>query len=575
MQLKKIQTKLRQRFNNQVSVEYKNGCRVVSGKVNSWQEAVEACSLCAVKNSEIHVVNDLEVIGLTRPSTFFPSFSDTSLDQEKVDVLIIGGGISGASIARELSKWKLNILLVDKEADLALHASSRNDGEIHPGVDLNVGSLKQKYVLKGNQMYDQLCNDLDVSFKRCGQYVGFYGAKYYPLGLAFAWHRKHICKIIDTCIISKKKLLEVEPKIDPNIAFALYNPSAGCVSPYELTVAYGENAISNGARISLNTYVSSMEIQDHKIISVKTNKGVIFPQVVINAAGVFAEDIACMAQDRFYSIHPRRGTDCIFDTKKHDLVSAVISSKSFTQNSGHSKGGGVMKTVHNNLLIGPDAVETYEKENFATTPQSVDAVFNKQKKVIQELEKKDIITYFTGIRAATFEEDFILTKGRNTQNLIHCAGIQSPGLTTAPAVAIDIAQMSVDLLSQSQEVALNTQFNPIRKANPVLRTMTPEQRNSAILKNPDYGIIICRCEEISKGEILDALHSNLPVCTVDGIKKRLRPGMGRCQGSFCMPSIIQIIAEDQKIKAHEVLRTNEKSRINLHLTKGSENNENI
>lgn len=318
---------------------------------------------------------------------------------------------------------------------------------------------------------------------------------------------------------------------------------AGSVCPYGLTIAYAENAVQNGAEVALNTAVLSMDVKDGKIRSVLTNRGRIYPEIVINAAGVFAEDVAEMAGDRFYSIHPRRGTNAILDKKAGKLMGGIASWKTLKKTSGHTKGGGIVHTAHDNLLVGPDAVETYEKENFATQASSIENNFKKQQGTVKELSQRDIITYFTGVRAPAFEEDFVIERGRKTKNLIHCAGIQSPGLTTAPAVAKDVAKMAAKMVSASHPVKKNESYNPYRKGVPRLREMSPEQRNKLIQKRPDYGVMICRCEEISKGEIVDALCSPLPVYTVDGVKKRVRPGMGRCQGGFCMPLVAEIISE--------------------------------
>ena len=223
--------------------------------------------------------------------------------------------------------------------------------------------------------------------------------------------------------------------------------------------------------------------------------------------------------------------------------------------------------MHDNLLVGPDAVETYEKENTATHPESIARVFEKQKITMPKLTERDIITYFTGVRAATFEEDFIIEKGRKTHNLIHCAGIQSPGLTTAPAVACDVADMAVQALSCEKPVAPNRGFNPIRRGAPVLRDMDDAERAKRIAENPDYGVIVCRCEEVSRGEILDALHSPVCVPTVDGVKKRVRPGMGRCQGGFCSPQVVQIIAEFLGVPLSEVRKSSAESPVTFGPTK--------
>lgn len=567
MNVNVLQKKLHKHFGEGVSVRIENRCIIVSGHLDSWDKIVAACSMCVNKKSGMHVVNDIRLDGVTIPEMRIPDVKDDSLDKKKPDVLIIGGGISGASIARELSKWKLDILLVDKEADLAVQASGRNDGEVHPGVDLNRGSLKQHYVLKGNRMFGRVCKELSVPFDRCGQYVGFTGKWMYPLIWAYVWQRRHICKVKDTRILKRDELFRREPNLNPEFQFAIFNPSAGCVCPYGLTIAYGENAVENGARVSLNTAVLGMEVKNAKIRSVTTNRGTVYPKIVINAAGVFAEDVAKMAGDRFYSIHPRKGTNSILDKKSGSLVKGIASIKTLNQNTKHTKGGGILHTVHDNLLVGPNAVETYEKENFATEQGSIDAVFEKQKLTAGALSERDIITYFTGVRPATFEEDFVIEKGRRTKNLIHCAGIQSPGLTTAPAVALDIEKMVVKELSKSRKVERNRDFQPVRKAAPVLNRLSDEERNRLIQENPDYGEIVCRCEEISKGEILDALKSPIPVPTIDGIKKRVRPGMGRCQGGFCMPLVTKIISEYEQIPEEKVRKAGAGSEILLRETK--------
>ena len=552
---KRLNKKLRIRFGDAVQVKVEGRIIRVSGSLKRWEDIVEACGMCVIKQPGVHVVNDIVHSGAMKAPMRTPGITDESLEGRRPDVLVIGGGISGCSIARELTRWKLDVLLAEKEADLALQASGRNDGEVHPGVDLGPGTLKQKYVRKGNAMFDEVCRELDVPFRRCGQYVCFTDRRILPLIRMYAWHRRMICGVMDTRIISARELYRREPGLRPGFAFAMYNPSAGCVCPYGLTIAYGENAASNGAQISLNTAVLGMEAGEGRIRAVKTNRGTVYPKLVINAAGVFAEDIAAMAGDRFYSIHPRRGTNSILDQKAGSLVKSIASIKMLSGNAAHTKGGGILHTVHHNLLVGPNAVETYEKENFATAQADIDEVFAKQEQTAEKLSKRDIITYFTGVRAATFEKDFVIERGRRTRNLIHCAGIQSPGLTTAPAVASDVAALAVQMLGGESRVRRNEAFTPIRKGIPQVKKLPKRERDRLIRENPDYGVIVCRCEEISKGEILDALRSPVPVLTTDGVKKRVRPGMGRCQGGFCLPLVTQIISEYAGVPAEEVKKS--------------------
>ena len=568
MNLSKCNKKLQKKFGGAVTASYENRSVILRGHLQTWAQVIDACQTAAVKNSNIHVVNDIRCDERAAAPMRVPQIKDEALDGSSPDVLIIGGGISGASIARELMKWNLQVLLVEKEADLALHASGRNDGEVHPGIDLGKGSLKHAYIRRANRMFGDVCKDLDVEFHRIGQYVLFQNAALRPLLSLYCFWRKYRDGIEDTKLISGKALREREPHLQPNTKVAIWNPSAGVVCPYGLTIAFAENAVQNGAHVSLNTAVLDMVVENGRIKSVLTNRGSIYPKLVINAAGVFAEEIAALAGDRFYSIHPRRGTNAIMDKKLGAFLHSIATVKDLSvHGKNHSKGGGIMRTAHGNLLVGPDAVETFEKENTATNRESIATVFGKQKHTMPNLSERDIITYFTGIRAATFEEDYIIERGRRTSNLIHCAGIQSPGLTTAPAVALDVSQMAVDLLQTQQTVEKNDRFNPVRKGVPVLREMPEEKREEMIRQNPDYGIIICRCEEISKGEILDALRAPICVPTVDGIKKRIRPGMGRCQGGFCSPLVTKIIADYLNVPISDVRKSADASIITFGKTK--------
>ena len=569
MDTRKLQKKLDGRFDGKFKVEYLDEALHVTGRSDDWSEIMEACSLCVQKKgSRIHVVNDIDFSGHHIIPPRSPKLRDDFLEGRKPDVLVIGGGISGTSIARELTKWKLDVLLVEKEMDLAMQASGRNDGEVHPGVDLDKGLLKQEYVLKGNRMYEKVCADLGVPFKRCGQYVCFTDNRTKPLVKAYAWQRKHICGVKDTKVISREELLEAEPNVSDLVKYAMYNPSAGCVCPYGLTIAFAENAVMNGASVSLSTMVEDMEVVDGEIRKVVTNRGNIYPKVVINASGVFSDEIAGMARDRFFSIHPRKGTDIIMDRKKGGELMSIATIKDLFGSEKHTKGGGILHTVHDNLLFGPDAVETYLREDYTTERDNVDHVFRKQQRTIEDISKGDIITYFSGCRAATFEEDFIIEEGRKTHNIIHCAGIQSPGLTTAPAVALDVEKMAISMLKRmGMDPEVNRDFNPIRKPIPEVRNLPDEERNELIKQNPDYGVVICRCEEISKGEILDALRSPIPVPTVDAVKRRVRPGMGRCQGGFCMPLVSEIISREFNLDMKDVMKSTDSSPVSFGKTK--------
>ncbi|MDU5109448.1 MAG: NAD(P)/FAD-dependent oxidoreductase [Clostridium sp.] len=570
--LSKLKRKLYKQFGKDINITEKDNIITLNGSLNSWDDVVSAGRMCADRKSRRYVVNNITCRNIKIMPMKTPSLSDDALDGKNFDVVVIGAGIVGCAISRELSKWNLNILLLEKEHDVALHASSRNDGMIHPGIDLKIGQVKQKYNALGNKMYDEICRELDVPFKRTGQYLGF-TSKFMKYILPFApryWRRMDV----PCSYVSKEELLKREPNLNENISCGLFFKTAGIVCPYGLTIAYAENAVDNGVNLSLDTAVLDMKVEDGSIKSIITNRGTVYPKTVINAAGVFSEDIAKMAKDHFFSIHPRKGTNSILDKKAAFQVKTIASLMGTVDTQkAKSKGGGVISTIDGNLLIGPDAIETYNKEDSSTDPESIKKVFERQKEISPLLSTSDIITYFTGTRAATYEEDFIIKKGHFTNNIVHAAGIQSPGLTAAPAIALDVAKMVVDLLSKNNSIEKNNNFNPYRKSIVRASELDIDERNKLINDNSDYGVIVCRCEEISKGEIVESLRRSVPCDTLDGIKRRVRAGMGRCQGGFCSPLIAQIIAEEKGIELKDVLKNGEKSNILYGSTKEGIENE--
>ncbi len=533
------------KINSSFKASLKDDCVVLNGETDKYDEILQAGKLAAKKHKFYGVINDIKLLNFKDVPIKSPDFEDKSLDGKKVDVLVIGGGVVGCSILRNLSKYKLTGLLVEKEEDLAMGASSRNDGCVHIGIDLKKDSLKLKYLVRSRKEYAKMCEDLDVPYREDGQSVGFTSL---PLKLFVGPYLRHKAKVNNipggVKILSRKNLLHIEPNLAPDIKFGAYFPGGACTSPYELTIALGESAVKNGMEVSLNTIVESMEVKDKKVVSVKTNRGTIYPQIVINAAGAYSDVIADMMHDRFFTIHPRKGTDSILDkavTPYLSKTAITVYPKLGEEKRTHSKGGGLIPTIDKNILVGPNAIETPYREDFTTRKEDVDQIFNKHKHTIQSLNERDIITYFSGIRAATYEEDFVVQKGKWTRNVIHAAGIQSPGLTAAPAIGEDCALWACEMLDAPSKDNWDPKIKGIVKT----RFLTDEERNDLIKKNPAYGHIICRCEEISEGEIVDAIHSLVPPTTVDGIKRRVRAGMGRCQGGFCQPNVVAILSREE------------------------------
>lgn len=538
---------------------------LLEGVVDTWDEVVLAGKIAA-KGGYKGVVNKLEVKNLNIPDMKKPLISDNILDKKRVDVLIIGGGIIGASIARELSKWNVSILLVDKEEDLAIHASSRNDGMIHPGISPKPGSKRAKFNVKGNKMYSRVAKELDVPFRRIGSLILF-DKRFMRLAMPFIKRRAKLNGVEGIEYLNRKKILEMEPSITENITGGFYIPSTGVLSPYKMTIAYGENAVLNGVEISFNTLVKSMEKKHGKIISVKTNRGTICPKVVINAGGIYSDKIADMADDMFFTIHPRKGEIILIDKKKGELLDTVVAKPSIGSTKGNTKGGGIVKTIDDNLLIGPDAYEQPYREDYTTNRDNISNLMEKFLPLLPRLSPKDVITYMAGTRASTYEEDFVIEASEYVANLIHVAGIQSPGLASAPAISEEIEKITIEKLSKITNVKRKENWNPIRKWIPRLKDMNIDKRDKFIKNNPDYGEIICRCEEISKGEIIEAIHAPIPAKTVDGIKRRVRPGMGRCQGGFCMPLITKIIEDELGTDMTKITKKGKGSELLVNKTK--------
>ncbi len=524
----------------------------LSGMCGDWATIVRAGKKAA-KLGYKGVVNEIELDGFTPPPIRRSAIEDGAIDGERPDVLIIGGGVIGCAIARELRRWDVSVLLCEKESDVAMHASSRNDGMIHPGIASHIGSLRGKMNVEGNLMYTQLCKDLKIPFKRYGNFI-LYSDHLFGVGGRAVLGARAKAFGIPGGHISRQRMHELEPNITDAALGAFSYPMSGVLSPYKLTVALAENAVENGARVSLDTIVTSMEMEHGRIAAVHTNRGTVYPRLVVNAAGVFSDIIAKMADDQFFTIHPRKGELVILDKKKGKLVQRSMGLVSVKAATSDTKGGGVMRTIDGNVLVGPDAYEEPLREDFSTHADHVDAILEKHLPLIKGFAKSDVITYFAGVRASNYEEEFIVERSEEVDNLVHAAAIQSPGLASAPAIAKRIAEISTAALGEQMDVHKNDRFDPVRKAAPVLKYLSLEEKQKLIEKNPDYGVIICRCEEISKGEIIDCIHSPIPVTSLDGIKRRVRPGMGRCQGGFCSPLVTSIIAQETGLKPEEITK---------------------
>ncbi|MDO4940718.1 MAG: NAD(P)/FAD-dependent oxidoreductase [Erysipelotrichaceae bacterium] len=581
MKLEKLQKELL-KIDSNIKAFEKDDCIFLSGEVDDYSKVVKAGELAVDKKRYLGLVNNIKVKGFTQ-KVVLPKINDLKYDKQTCDVLIIGGGVTGCATARELAKYNLKVMLVEKGPDVASGQSSRNGGVVHVGLNFSTNSLKLKYCVQGNNMYEQLSKDLHVPFEHKGQ-VTFARTKLEMLALyifKMGGKKKGIDKLE---LMNREDLLKIEPSVPEWAVGGLWMGTGGITCPHKMTIALAENAAENGAEICLNTAVLSMKLENDLIKEVVTNRGTIYPKVVVNASGVYADDIAEMANDRTFTIHPRIGTDMITDKKVGYMVNTSMGKTPFTlspsqlktipnnpiakikamikNSKSHSKGVGLIHSVDGNMLVGPNADETMDKEDTSTNRKVFNNIIKVQQEVAPNFKASDVIAYFTGVRAPTYEEDFVVRQGIKTKNIFEAAGIQSPGLTAAPAIGKDLATWIHDyLISIGFDVEENKNYNPKRQYKPVLSELSYEERDKLIKQNPDYGQIICRCEEISKGEIIDALRSPLPVYTVDGIKRRVRPGMGRCQGGFCMPLVMKIISEETNLPLEEVYKSTSESKI--------------
>jgi len=538
-ELRSLQNKLSRKYSGVECSAFGDSVRL-EGELSDW-ETIVRCGKFAAKGGFRAVINDVKLKGFTQPPMRISPVKDFALQGLIPDVMIKGGGVIGCSIARELSRWQLKVLLADKEDDVAMHASSRNDGMIHPGIASHPGTLRGELNVRGNAMYDQICKDLSVPFERWSNLI-LYSERWLGFGMRFYLGARQKAFGIPGWHLNRRQLKEIEPNITNAAAGAFEYPTSGMLSPYKLTAALAENAAENGAQISLNTAVSSMEVEHGKITAVHTNRGTVYPRTVINAAGCFCDSVADMAGDRFFSIHPRKGECCILDKDAGPLSQRSMGLVGISAAFSSTKGGGIMRTIDGNVLVGPDAYEQPLREDFSTHRENMDALIAKHLPLIKGFNKGQVIAYFAGIRAATYEEEFIIEGSSRVQNLIHAAGIQSPGLASAPAIAEEIVKLTLGRLGG--KILPNPRFNPVRNASPVMAKLTLQEKQELIAKNPEYGVVVCRCEGISKGEIRDALRSPLPATSLDAIKRRVRPGMGRCQGGFCSPLVSEIMEDE-------------------------------
>lgn len=471
----------------------------------------------------------------------------------KADIVIVGGGVVGATIARELSRFNVKTVLVERREDLARGSSGANSGIVHAGYDPEPETLMAKYNVKGCAMYPVLAEELGFPYKPVGSLVIAFDEggmetvrKLYARGLENG--------VPDMEIIDGDKAREIEPNLSQEVVGALWARSAGIISPYEATIAFAENAAVNGVQFLLEQPVKAIA-KENGLFTVTTKDYEITAEVVINCAGIAAGEVSAMAGAEEITISRRKGEYTLYDRNLGGFAKTVI----FQTPDAAGKGVLVTPTAEGNLLLGPssDPIAEDDPAPTATTQEGQDKIFAMGRKSTPNLPFGGAITGFAGIRAV-FGSDFYIAPSEKVENFIQVAGICSPGLTSAPAIAEDVAQMAADLLKkQGVEVTKKENWISTREAIPSVREMSWDERAALCKEDPAYGRIVCRCETVTEGQIRKALRSPIPVYTIDGVKRRCRAGMGRCQGSFCTPVVMKIISEESGIPFDQIRKAGE------------------
>lgn len=461
------------------------------------------------------------------------------------DVIVIGGGVIGGTILRELTKYQLDVCLLEKENDVCMGQSKANSGIVHAGYDAMPGTLKAKFNVLGNQMMEQITRELGVKYKNIGSLIVAFSEEEMET-LAQLKKRGETNGVEGLTIISQTELKNFEPNISKKAVGALFAPTGGIVCPYELTIAAIGNAMDNGAKLFTNFNVNKIEQIDGGFSVFSEQGETISGKLVINCAGLGSGRIASLVGDKDICIGGRKGEYILLDRESGDFVNHTL----FFTPTKKGKGILVSPTADNNILLGPTAEEINDGCT-DTSAEGLSFVIEKVNAMCEKTPLYNTITSFAGVRAYSDRHDFIIEESKTAKGVIHCAGIESPGLTASPAIAKFVVE---ELVAKHIELLKNEKFNGKRKADYFFKNLSNEEKNEIIKKDPTYGKIVCRCEQITEGEILRAIRENPPARDIDAVKRRTRAGMGRCQGGFCQPYVAELIAKEQGIPLEAVTK---------------------
>lgn len=474
------------------------------------------------------------------------------------DVIIIGAGISGTTLARELAKYQLKVLVLEKEYDVATEATMANSAIIHSGHDPIPGTLKAKFNLLGNKMYKQMSKELDIPYMPCGGMVVATTEEEVKV-LNELYERGQINGLSKDEIkyLTRKEIEMKEPNISKHVICGLDLPTTAVTFPWEAAIANMENAMDNGVELLLEAKVTAIRKVDNFIIN--TTKGEFESKVVINATGVFASEVNGLFKTSKFTVKPRRGEYYVLDKNVYEINNVIYPVPT-------EKGKGVIITpqYHGNVLLGPTSEFVEVSEMSKTTPSGLEYVKKHSERSVTNIPYHKVIRSFAGGRATSSTHDFIIEDLDDT-GFINVAGIESPGLTAAPAIAKFVTD---NLVSKHLELKQNVTFNPLRRKVVRLAEMQVDDINGLIKKDNQFGKLVCRCEKITEGEIVDAINRNCGARSIVGVKNRVRAGAGRCQGGFCQTEVIRILARELKIDKMQVNYQKEGSHILKARTKG-------
>ncbi|MDY5440929.1 MAG: NAD(P)/FAD-dependent oxidoreductase [Candidatus Enteromonas sp.] len=459
------------------------------------------------------------------------------------DIIIIGGGVIGAFVARYLSQYSADILVIEKETDVGDVTSMANSAIVHSGVDPVPGTLKAKFNVEGCAMFPSVCKELDVGYGSVGSLNVALTPEDLPQLKALAERGRE--NGVNVQLLSREETLAIEPNLNPTIAGSLLAPSAGIVNPFTLTVHAMENAMDNGVRLSLSEEVVSIEKRDG-IFHVRTNCGQYRAKVVINCAGLGSARIAKMVEDIPWDITPRKGEYFVLDHYAPGLVKHVV----FPLPTKKGKGVLVMMTTSGNYLIGPSSELTDKTDDFATDHPTLDAIKAQALQMVPSIPFGEQIRVFAGLRSTPTTHDFIIEESKKVPGFINVAGIESPGLASSPAIGKYVAETLVAPILHLQK---KENFNPCVRPYVHPLRLPKEKRDALIAENPHFGEVICHCEQVTLGEIEDALSRSVPARSIRAIKKRTRAGFGKCQGGFCQPKVLLLLAKYFHISPLDVL----------------------